>query len=312
MPLRFGLVIPAGSPTKEGRATFVADLNRALLLIAGHFDSVWMIDHLQSGTDDLLESFTTISYLAVLHPQLLFGQTVVCQSFRNPALLAKMGASLQFLSGGRFMLGLGAGWNEEEYRAYGYDFPPAPVRVAQLEETIQIIKAMWTQEKATFQGSYYQMLDACCEPRPDPLPPLIIGAFKPKMLRLTAKYADGWDVSSTGIVAYRRMAEAFGQACAEVGRDPSTVRRSWSGGCACAPTQAEAEGFAGDLFSAENLEDDFGFVGTPQQIVAQMRPFIALGVNSFLLDCGGFPNLTTLERLIREVLPMLAQEASGS
>jgi alkanesulfonate monooxygenase SsuD/methylene tetrahydromethanopterin reductase-like flavin-dependent oxidoreductase (luciferase family) len=306
----FGLVLPAGSPTREGRATFVADLNRALHLIAGHFDSVWMIDHLQSETDDLLESFTTISYLAALHPQLRFGQTVVCQSFRNPALLAKMGATLQFLSGGRFMLGLGAGWNEEEYRAYGYDFPPAPVRVAQLEETIQIIKAMWTQERATFQGRHYRVLDATCEPRPDPLPPLIIGAFKPKMLRLTATYADGWDVPSTGIVAYRRMAEAFGQACAEVGRDPSTVRRSWSGGCACAPTQAEAEHLAGDLCSAENLEDDFGFVGTPQQIVAQMRPFIALGVDSFLLDCGGFPNLITLEMLVHEVLPLVAQATS--
>jgi hypothetical protein len=74
-----------------------------------------MIDHLQDGADDMLESFTTISYLAALHPQLRFGQTVVCQSFRNPTLLAKMGATLQFLSGGRFMLGLGAGWNEEEY-----------------------------------------------------------------------------------------------------------------------------------------------------------------------------------------------------
>ncbi len=306
-PVQFGLVIPAGSPTREGRATFVADLNRALHLIAGHFDSAWMIDHLQPDTTDLLESFTTISYLAALHPQLKFGQTVICQSFRNPALLAKMGATLQFLSGGRFILGLGAGWNEEEYGAYGYDFPPAQVRVEQLEETIQIIKAMWTQEKATFQGAHYRVIDAACEPRPDPLPPLIIGAFKPKMLRLTARYADGWDVSSTGLVAYRRMAETFAQVCTEVGRGPATVRRSWSCGCACAPTQAEAEGFAGDLYSAQNQEDDFGFVGTPEQIVAQMRPFIALGVDSFLLDCGGFPNLTTLELLIHEVLPALVE-----
>ena len=99
-PIQFGLVMPAGSPERARRSTFVANLNRALHLVAGHFDSAWMIDHLQSGADDLLESFTTISYLAALHPQLRFGQTVVCQSFRNPALLAKMGATLQFLSGG--------------------------------------------------------------------------------------------------------------------------------------------------------------------------------------------------------------------
>jgi len=208
-PVTFGLVLPAGSPTRDGRATFVADLNRALRLITGHFDSAWMIDHLQDGTSDMLESLTTISYLAALHPQLRFGQTVICQSFRNPALLAKMGATLQFLSGGRFMLGLGAGWNEEEYRAYGYDFPPASVRVAQLEETIQIVKAMWTQEQATFQGTHHHVIDAACEPRPDPLPPILIGAFKPKMLRLTAKYADEWNVSSTKLRAYRITPSAF-------------------------------------------------------------------------------------------------------
>ena len=80
-PITFGLVLPAGSPTRAGRATFVADVNRALRLITGHFDSAWMIDHLQTETDDMLESFTTISYLAALHPQLRFGQTVVCQSW---------------------------------------------------------------------------------------------------------------------------------------------------------------------------------------------------------------------------------------
>jgi alkanesulfonate monooxygenase SsuD/methylene tetrahydromethanopterin reductase-like flavin-dependent oxidoreductase (luciferase family) len=305
-PLTFGLVLPAGSPTRAGRTTFVADLNGALRLVTGHFDSAWMIDHLQDGTDDMLESFTTISYLAALYPHVRFGHTVICQSFRNPALLAKMVATLQFLSGGRFMLGIGAGWNEEEYRAYGYAFPAAAVRVEQLEETLQIIKAMWTQERGTFQGRHYQVLDATCEPKPDPIPPLIIGAFKPRMLRLTATYADGWDVSSTGIVPYRRLTEVFAQACTEVGRDPTTVRRSWSGGCVCAPTQAAAEAIGGDRYSAQN-QDDFSFVGTPQQIVAQMEPFIALGVDAFLLDCGGFPNLTTLELLVHEVLPVVTK-----
>jgi len=122
-------------------------------------------------------------------------------------LLAKMGATLQFLSGGRFILGIGAGGNEEEYRAYGYDFPPGGVRVEQLEETLQIIKAWWTEETATFAGRYYQISTAHCEPKPDPLPPVMVGAFKPKMLRLMAKYADWWNVSSTGVEGYRQMAE---------------------------------------------------------------------------------------------------------
>jgi alkanesulfonate monooxygenase SsuD/methylene tetrahydromethanopterin reductase-like flavin-dependent oxidoreductase (luciferase family) len=302
--IQFGFCMPGDFLDKQRRATFLADLNRALELVAGHFDSAWFVDHLQFGATDVLEGFTALSYMAALQPRLKFGHAVLCQSFRNPALLAKMGATLQFLSGGRFVLGLGAGWHEEEYRAYGYDFPPAGVRVEQLEEALQIIKAMWSQEKATFAGQYYRVNEAHCEPKPEPIPPLMLGAFKPKMLRLAAKYADGWNVSSSSINKYRPMVEAFERACAEVGRDPSTVRRSWIGGCACAPTQAEAQALAGDRFSP-NSDEDFGFVGTPPQLIEQMRPFIALGVDYFILDCGGFPNLTTLEMLINEVLPAL-------
>lgn len=303
--VEFGFIMPADQLDKAGRATYVEDLNRALRLVSGHFDSAWIIDHLQFGDTDSLECFTTLSYMAALHPQLKFGQSVVCQSFRNPALVAKMGATLQFLSGGRFLLGIGAGWHEEEYRAYGYDFPPAGVRVAQLEEALQIIRAMWTEEKATFVGKHYRVIDAYCEPRPAPVPPIMVGGTGPKMLRLAARYADGWNVSSTGIGGYRRLAEAFERACAEVGRDPATVRRSWGGGCVCAPTQAEVDRLAGERYRVDDPEDDFNFVGTPQQIVEQMRPFIDLGVDYFMVDCGGFPQLTTLELLINEVLPAL-------
>jgi alkanesulfonate monooxygenase SsuD/methylene tetrahydromethanopterin reductase-like flavin-dependent oxidoreductase (luciferase family) len=281
----------------------VRDVNRALELIAGHFDSAWFIDHLQDGTIDMLEGFTALTYFSALHPRLTFGHTVLCQSFRNPALLAKMGATVQFLTGGRFVLGIGAGWNENEYEAYGYDFPPARVRVEQLEEALQIIHAVWTQESATFEGNYYRVSEAHLEPKPDPLPSIMVGAFGPKMLRMTARHAGWWDVSSTGITPYRRLASEFERACIEVGRDPATVRRSWSGGCVCAPTEEEAQAMIGDVYTTD--EDDFSFVGTPRQVVEQMRPFIAEGIDYFILDCGGFPRLTTLELLVNEVLPAL-------
>ena len=297
--------MPADFLDKTQRATFVQDLNSALGLVAGHFDSAWIIDHLQFGAADILEGFTALTYAAALHPQLKFGHTVLCQSFRNPALLAKMSATLQFLSGGRFILGIGAGWNAEEYQAYGYAFPSNRVRVEQLEETLQIIKALWTQEKATLEGKHYRVTEAYCEPKPEPLPPIMIGAFRPKMLRLTAKYADWWNVSSLGVVAYRQVVQESEQACREVGRDPSTLKRTWCGGCACAPTHAEAQRFARNRFSAENEQDDFGFVGTPQQVLQQMRPFIELGVEYFILDCSSFPDLTTLKLLVDEVLPAL-------
>ena len=212
---------------------------------------------------------------------------------------------MQFLSGGRFILGIGAGWHEEEYQAYGYAFPSDGVRVSQLEEALQIIKLMWVQEKSTFNGQYYQIRDAYCEPKPEPNPPVMVGGQKTRMLRLTAKYADWWNVSSLGIEAYRQVAAECERICLEVGRDPATLKRTWVGGCACTPTQEEALAIAGDRYSAQNEFDDFGFVGTPQQVIEQMLPFVEKGVDYFMLDCGGFPNLKTLEMLITEVLPAL-------
>lgn len=299
--IQFGFIMPADQLDRKQRRASPEDLNRALELVTGHFDSAWIIDHLDTD----LEAFTALTYMAALHPELKFGHTVLCQSFRNPALLAKMGATLQFLSGGRFILGMGAGWNAEEYRAYGYDFPPAGVRVEQLEEALQIIRALWTEERTTFEGRYYQVREAVCEPKLNTLPPVMVGAFRPKMLRLTARYADWWNVSSTGIEGYRRIVREFERACMEAGRDPAQVRRSWGGGCVCAPTRQAAAMIAGDRYNAESLDDDFDFVGTPEQVIEQMRPFVDMGVDTFMLDCGGFPDVTTLELLVTEVLPAL-------
>jgi alkanesulfonate monooxygenase SsuD/methylene tetrahydromethanopterin reductase-like flavin-dependent oxidoreductase (luciferase family) len=302
-PVQFGFCMPVGAHDRAGRATYVRDVNKALELVADHFDAAWLIDHLQDGNIDMLEGFTALTYFSALHPQLKFGHSVLCQSFRNPALLAKMAATLHFLTAGRFILGIGAGWNKEEYKAYGYDFPPGRVRVEQLEEALQIINALWTQDSATFEGKYYGISEAHLEPKPDPMPAIMVGAFGPKMLRLAARYAGWWDVSSTGIVSYRRMVREFERACAEVGRDPATVRRSWSGGCMCAATADEARAIGGDRYTTD--DDDFNFVGTPRGLVEQMRAFVAEGVDYFILDCGGFPRLTTLELLVNEVLPAL-------
>ncbi|HYP39250.1 MAG TPA: LLM class flavin-dependent oxidoreductase [Chloroflexia bacterium] len=306
--VQFGLVVPSDVLDKSRRHLYMEDVNRLLDYVKGHYDSAWLIDHLQFEDMDLLEGWTALTYLSALHPELRWGHTVLCQSFRNPALLAKMGATLQLLSHGRFIFGIGAGWHKEEYLAYGYDFPSAGTRVEELDEALQIIKAMWTQEKVTFEGKHYRVEGAWCEPKPDPLPTIMVGAFKPKMLHLVARHADWWNVSSTGIEEYRDYLQEFERACDDVGRDPRTVRRTWGGGCVCAPTeQGVKELAAGRL----QLGEDFGYqlgedlVGTPQQLIEQMQPFIELGVDYFMLDCGGFPQLTTVEMLITEVLPTL-------
>jgi alkanesulfonate monooxygenase SsuD/methylene tetrahydromethanopterin reductase-like flavin-dependent oxidoreductase (luciferase family) len=304
--VQFGLVVPEYPLYASRRHLYMEDVNRLLTYVKGRFDSAWFIDHLEGL---VLEGWTALTYLSALHPELLWGHTVLCQSFRNPALLAKMGATLHSMSGGRFVLGIGAGWAEAEYLAYGYRFPPGSTRVAELDEALHVIKAMWTQQRATFEGRYYSIKGAWCEPKLDRMPTIMVGGFRPQMLRLVAKHADWWNVSSTGIVDYHRYVEEFQRACDEVGRDPATVRRTWGGGCVCAPTEAEVADLAAERLQllgegcAYQVGEDF--VGTPAQIIEQMQPFIELGVDYFMLDCGGFPRLTTVEMLMNEVLPAL-------
>src|SRR5260221_12088236 len=137
-----------------------------------------------------MEGWRAFPYMAALQPKLKFGHAVLSQSFRNPALLAKMAATFQYMSGGRFILGIGAGWKEDEYRAYNYPFPPAGTRVEELDEALQIIKALWQDKKATFQGKHYQVVDAWCETKPDPLPIIMVGGSKPGILGRLARCAD--------------------------------------------------------------------------------------------------------------------------
>ncbi len=295
----FGLILPENPSRPPTRERYLEDVSRLLAAAKGGFASAWCIDHLQG---DVLDGWTTISYLSALHPKLTWGNTVLSQTFRNPALVAKMGATLQLVSGGRFVLGLGAGGDPADHVAYGYDFPSPGVRVAQLDEALQVIRLMWEQELATFAGKHYRIEDASCAPRPDPVPPIMVGAFGPRMLRLTARHADWWNVSSTGIDAYRDCVEELERACHDVGRDPATLRRVWSGGCTCAPTAAEVARLAA---GPTQDDGDFDVAGTPAQVIEQMRPFLDLGVDCFLVDCGGFPRLTTVETLAGAVLPAI-------
>jgi alkanesulfonate monooxygenase SsuD/methylene tetrahydromethanopterin reductase-like flavin-dependent oxidoreductase (luciferase family) len=304
--VQFGLVVPEYGLDASRRHLYLKDVNRLLTYVKGRYDSAWFIDHLEGP---VLEGWTALTYLSALHPELVWGHMVLCNSFRNPALLARMAATLHYLSDGRFVLGIGAGGAEADYRAYGYHFPPGRTRVAELDEALHVIKALWTQERATFEGQHYRIKEAACEPKPDRMPTIMVGAFRPQMLRLVALHADWWNVSSTGIDAYRHYVEELQRACDEVGRDPATVRRVWGGGCICAPTEAEVVEFAaerrqllGEECAYQPGED---FVGTPAQIIEQMQPFIELGVDYFMLDCGGFPRLTTVEMLVHEVLPAL-------
>jgi len=304
--MEFGWKAPEFPADGSDNATMIRQTLETLDLVADRFDAVWVTDHVlpwarwQAVETPVIECWTTLTFLASRYPNVPWGTIVLCQSYRNPALLAKMVANLCAFIPGKVIFGIGAGWKEDEYGAYGYAYPPAGQRVDELNETLQIIEALWRDEQATVHGKHYQVEAAWCAPKPDPRPVIMVGGSKPRMLRLVARYADWWNVSWTGIANYRSQVEECERACAEVGRDAKMLRRTWFGGCICAPTEAKVHELNGMGMSSQNA-----FVGTPAQVIEQMRPFIDLGVDYFMLNCGGFPDVTTLEILVNEVLPAL-------
>ncbi len=261
-----------------------------------HFDTAWMEDHFQWGTRPTLEAITTLTYLAGRHEGLRFGNIVLGQSYRNPALTAKMAANLQLLTGGNFILGIGAGWKEDEYRAYGYPYPSAGVRIDQLEEAAQIIKAMWTQSPASFSGKHYQIKDAECQPQPNPpIPLLIAGGGEKKTLRVVAKYADWWNYNFCPSEKYAHKQRILESHCREVGRDPSEIVQTYYGFLS----------IVDDPSKVEERDGIYVVGGTPDDVTRELEEFVKLGVTHFQFRFLDFPETGGLERFIEKVLPRL-------
>jgi probable F420-dependent oxidoreductase len=202
------------------------------------FDSVWVSDHLfldwgkYGGPDQpqgALECWTTLSALAGVTERVRLGSLTLCNDLRNPALVAKMAATLDVLSGGRVDVGLGAGWYEPEYVATGIAFDRAGTRIARLGESAEIISRLLRGEELTFEGRYYQLKGAICRPTgvQEPAPPVWIGGKGDYLLKTIARHADGWNFSWLGSVStYEDRLRAAERACEEAGRDPQTLRKS--------------------------------------------------------------------------------------
>ena len=193
-----------------------------------YFDSVWIADHFygfdKEKTEGFLEGWTTLTWLAAKFPDVMLCHHVLGHGYRNPALLAKMASTLQVLSGGRFMLGIGGGWREDEYRSYGYEFPPASVRLHQLEEVVAICRLMWTEPHPTFHGEYFTIDDAAATPRPDVVPQICIGAKGEQVaLPVVGRCADMWNTSFGGDEEWTRKRAIVDAAAEAAGRDPASI-----------------------------------------------------------------------------------------
>ena len=311
--VHFGYHIPAFPADGSQGASFVAQIVASLEALQGQFTSAWVSDHFvpwaefQDPMTDTLECWTTLTYLAGKFPAFTYGAMVLGQSYRPPALLAKMAATLQTISGGRFILGIGAGWKQDEYLAYGYDFPAAATRIQQLAEAVQVIRMMWTQARTTFHGDHYHVEDAICEPKPDPIPPLLIGGGGKKLtLRIVAQYADWWNISGGTPARYRELLDVLRTHCEQVGRDYDSIVKTWS--CECMAIAPTAEAARQMTLTSPYYKPGEAIIGTPDEVCAQLQRFIDLDVRHFILRFADFPNTDGSRLFAQEVIPRLRQD----
>lgn len=299
----FGYNPPVGDRgiEKFDFATFTHDLERVLDVAQDHFSSFWVSDHLMTGESGFrLECWTILTWLAARYPKQILSTIVMANSYRHPPLLAKMASSLQVLSGGRFVLGYGAGWMDNEYRAYGYEFPSAKVRIEQMVEGIEIMKAMWAGGPASYTGKYYQIDNAICDPYPQPPPPILIGGDGERyLLRAVAEHADWWLPFGRSPEVLRQKIAVLKDHCTAVGRDYNTIRKTYTLRVHLGRTQAEAEA----TVAGQPMRDDPSFVGEPAALVEYLHEFAELGVDLFQLVFPQFPATDDMELFAQEVLP---------
>ena len=290
------------------------------------FESLWLSDHLLSLSAlerDALECWVALTVAAAETTRLRLGPLVSPMTFRHPAVLARMAVAVDQLSGGRLVLGVGAGWNDVEHRAYGLAYPSAGERLDRLAEGIEVIRRLLGAEPAYFAGRYYQLDGADLQPKAAQQPrlPLLIGGMgERRTLPLVARYADEWNLTTADPALYGAKSERLAACCAEIGRDPATIERSVAVGlligrdatevgARCATVQRLLPRFAalapGEV--PEALRAVGWVVGTPEEVVARLGALAAAGVTRAMLQLTDQTDLAALELVASDVMPALAK-----
>ena len=297
----FGYNPPCGERGYEiiNPRNYLYDLHRVLDVASQNFTSIWSSDHLNYGSEFRVECWTMLTWMAARYPGPMLGTVVMCNSFRNPSLLAKMSASLQQMSAGRLILGYGAGWYEEEYKAYGFDYPSAGMRVDMFEEGVQVIKNMWLNSPANFAGKYYRVDNVYCEPRPDPEPILMLGGGgEKKTLKVVAQYADWWNDVMRPIPDLKRKLEILREHCESVGRDFSNIRKT------LAPRFFIDKNHKKALKMAEGKNGSGQVIaGDPSAIYEQLHELAEMGFDMVITTFPRFQDLDDMKLFVEKVVP---------
>ena len=247
------------------------------------WDGVWVPDHfMPDGERSLsprLEGWTTIAGIAACVDRVRVGVLVTGNTYRHPAVLANMAATVDHISGGRHVLGLGAGWQENEHEAYGMAFPAVPERLARLDEACQVIRLLLTQERSNFEGRFYRLVDAPCEPKPiqRPLPLLVGGSGENVTMRIAARYMDEWN--SWGLPELMaHKSEVLDRHCAEIGRDPAEIKRSAQALVMMSDDEEQVLRWRAERLPVPHI------AGTPSEVADVMARYADMGLDEFIVS----------------------------
>ncbi len=278
------------------------------------WDAACVADHFMPNTAErdgaTLEAWTTLTALAALVPRIRVGTIVLGNTYRHPAVLAKMAATLDVMSGGRLLLGIGGAWQQNEHEAYGIPFYTIPERLARLDEACQVLKALWTERRADFRGRYYQLSDAPLDPKPvqRPYPELMIGGGGEKVtLRIAARHADHWNVWG-GPETLGQKCKVLDGHCATVGRDPRSILRSANMPVLISDDPADVTKLE-DLLSRRmgytpEKARDTALAGTVSQVKDKLARLRATGVEMLFVPSFITPDYRRhMDRFMSEVAP---------
>ena len=287
------------------------------------YDSLWTCDHFFKDRDAVtrnsLEAWTLLTSLATKTTKPKLGVLVSCNSYRHPALLAKIAATVDMISEGRLILGIGAGWKEVEYEAYGFPFPPVGERMNRLEESLRAIIQLFTSDRATFDGEYYQLREAPFAPKPiqKPYPSILIGGHGEKRtLRLVAKYGDMSNFSPWAADRIDRLLKTLRGHCDDIGRDYNTITKTYLGYCLISENsqeiqafnerRAQEQGIPVDSYLEKQSKLPGAWAGSPEEIAKQYQYLIDRGFSHFQLLFPYGRELEMSERFAKEVRPKLS------
>jgi F420-dependent oxidoreductase-like protein len=286
------------------------------------FDSVWVMDHFYQlpnigpRTDPMLEGYAALAGIAARTKKVRLGTLVTGVTYRNPAFLAKEVTTLDIVSSGRAILGLGAAWNEDEHRGYGYDFPPVGERISRLEEALQICRAMFREDAPTFEGRYYRIHGALNFPRPiQPNgPPIMIGGGgEQRTLKLVAQYADMSNIFGD-VAMVRHKLDVLERHCEAIGRDPKTIIKTRLGSLLIRKSDGEAQRLLEQVLNMPGIDKErvrtSFMAGSPDRVAEQAQEFLDAGLDGLIFNMPRMEDPEAIE-LAGQTLAGLRQTAAA-